>query len=233
MSDFVDIKIVSSEEQFSDAMSVRRQVFVDEQKISADLEFDGNDFGATHILAYVDDEPVGTMRIRYFKDFVKFERACVIKPFRKSNISELMMQTGLQFSAQKGYDLMYGMCKEELLSRWAQDNILPIEGAKEVSQNGMKLIPIAQQLPKAPYKIDRHTPFDVLLKKEGSWFDECLLEGKKPLVINKRIKHLADMTQTVYALKQGTATSKAIGKSSQKTGAVHQSTKRTQQQQYS
>jgi len=29
-------------------------------------EFDGHDFGATHVIAYVGDEPVGTVRVRWF-----------------------------------------------------------------------------------------------------------------------------------------------------------------------
>ena len=37
----------------------------------AQHEFDGNDYQATHIIVYSGDEPIGTLRIRWFKDFAK------------------------------------------------------------------------------------------------------------------------------------------------------------------
>ena len=64
----LDILIVSNEKEYAQAMAVRREVFVDELKIAENKEFDGNDFGATHILALDNGVPVGTMRIRYFRN---------------------------------------------------------------------------------------------------------------------------------------------------------------------
>ena len=36
-------------------------------------EFDGSDYQSTHVIVYAGDDPVGTQRIRWFKDFAKLE----------------------------------------------------------------------------------------------------------------------------------------------------------------
>lgn len=61
----IEIVVVQKQADFDEAMKIRRKVFVEEQKIPEEKEFDGNDFVSTHLLAKVDGVAVGTMRIRY------------------------------------------------------------------------------------------------------------------------------------------------------------------------
>ena len=167
----LDILIVSNESEYAQAMQVRRAVFVDELNISESKEFDGNDFGATHVLALDGGKPVGTMRIRYFNDFVKMERMCVIKDYRKTDVSEQIMQKGMHFAAQKGYKKTYGVCKKELLNRWKQNGFEQVMGAPLVEQNGMTLVPVYAWLPEVENVITMQTSPDILNAKEGEWFD--------------------------------------------------------------
>lgn len=201
MTDFVHMKIVASLSDFSDAMEIRKKVFVDEQKLDSLKEFDGNDFGATHLLACVNKKPVGTMRIRYFNGFVKFERICVLPEFRKSNVSEVMMQTAAEFCALKGYQFVHGVCKKELLSRWAEVGAFPIKGAKEVTQNGMTLVPIEQRLPKTSKTISMTTPLDILNRKEGEWFENVDIMHSTELGKKQQVKHFEKITEKVRSLK--------------------------------
>ena len=166
----VDIKIVTTDDEYAQMMSVRRQVFVDEHHIPENMEFDGNDHSSTHVLAVADGKPVGTMRIRYFNGFVKMERMCVLKPYRKTDVSERIMRKGMEFSAQKGYDKVYGICKKELLNRWMKDGFKPIPGAMTVEQNGMTLIPIYCDLQVPENSLTMQTPTEILNMKEGSWY---------------------------------------------------------------
>ena len=201
MTDFVDIKIVSSASEFSDAMKVREKVFVDELKIDSSLEFDGNDFTATHILASVNSLPIGTLRIRYFNGFVKFERAAVLPEFRKTNVSALMVDSATRFCATKGYDVMHSVCKKELLHRWAKDGAKPIENAKEIVQNGQLLIPIEQKLPFIQEKIDIRTSIEVLNKKEGSWFEDQPIGGRFELIKKEKTNNMQKLQQKVQDIK--------------------------------
>ena len=157
ITDEIKIVIVSSDKEYAQAMDVRRKVFCEEYQISPNKEFDGNDFGATHILAYYNNMPIGTMRIRYFNGFVKMERMCVLSEFRKTPASEQIMQKGMIFAAQKGYEKVYGVCKKELLSRWQKNGFEPIPDAPHTEQNGMTLVPIYCKLPQVNNKITFQT----------------------------------------------------------------------------
>jgi hypothetical protein len=70
--DEVRILVVTTADQFMHA--IRAICFVEDTGLSADQAIDGNDYQATHILAYVGHEPVGAARIRWFRDFAKIER---------------------------------------------------------------------------------------------------------------------------------------------------------------
>ena len=72
---------------FDDLMrvaAIRNSVYIGEQECPYDEEYDGNDLSATHLLAYIGDEPVGCLRLRFFADFAKFERVAIRKEYRKS-----------------------------------------------------------------------------------------------------------------------------------------------------
>ena len=109
----IKIELATSEDLYKAAKSVRKQVFVKELGIPEDKEFDGNDFCSAHVVAYIQKRhrklPIGTMRIRFFSDFAKFERMAVTRNFRKTNVSENIMQYGFEYVAQKGYRKVYGM----------------------------------------------------------------------------------------------------------------------------
>lgn len=169
----IKVELATSEELYKGAMAIRKQVFVKEQKIPERREFDGNDFCAAHVVAYIQKRhrklPIGTMRIRFFSDFVKFERMAVTRNFRKTSVAEEIMQYGLKYVSEKGYRQVYGMCKKELLPRWQQCGYHEIHGAEHVEQNGMELIPISLDLNENPRAIHMTSHPSLLTAKEGHW----------------------------------------------------------------
>lgn len=171
----IRIELATSEELYRAAKAVRKQVFVKEQGIPEDKEFDGNDFCSAHIVAYIQKRhrklPIGTMRIRFFSDFVKFERMAVTRNFRKTNVSAYIMQYGFDYAAQKGYRTIYGMCKQELLHRWQRCGYHEVEGADKIEQNGMTLIPICCDIPQNPRALTMCSHPSLLTAKEGDWYD--------------------------------------------------------------
>lgn len=48
---------------YQDALAIRKKVFIEEQGVPEDLEFDQLDSKTTHYVGYVDGEPVTTARI--------------------------------------------------------------------------------------------------------------------------------------------------------------------------
>jgi hypothetical protein len=59
-------------------VAIRSSVFLAEQDCPYDEEFDHNDLSASHLIAYLRNEPVATLRIRWFASFAKIERVCVM-----------------------------------------------------------------------------------------------------------------------------------------------------------
>ena len=75
-------EIVTTYEQLLHAYAVRSICFIEENGMKAQQMFDGNDYQATHVILYSGDEPIGALRIRWFKGFAKFERFALRKAYR-------------------------------------------------------------------------------------------------------------------------------------------------------
>ena len=201
MTEMIDIKIASNPSEIEAALSVRRKVFVEELKLDENIEFDGNDYvNATHLLALADGKPIGTIRIRNYGEFTKFERACVLPEYRKTNVSVLMMDAAMKLSAQRGYYSARGMCEKELLARWKEASAIPNPDLPVVDHHGKKFIEIIHQLPETKDRISMKTPAGLLTLKEGEWFDDKI-KGRYELITKKASNHIEALIEKVKILK--------------------------------
>jgi predicted GNAT family N-acyltransferase len=92
------IRVVSYAAEKSLIQAIRYQVFQVEQGVDAALEFDGQDEAAMHLLAYLNDEPVGTARIRLLSDqLAKIERVAVLSTCRGQGIGKQLMKEAIVF----------------------------------------------------------------------------------------------------------------------------------------
>ena len=83
-------QIVQTDEQLRDAFSVRKQVFVNEQRVSAEEEYDEFEETSTHVVIYDNDVPVGAGRFRILDGIGKMERICVLNSHRKKGLEKLL-----------------------------------------------------------------------------------------------------------------------------------------------
>lgn len=98
-------KIITLEEDLKTAFAIRKAVFVEEQGVPLEDEFDEFDVlggPCEHILVYHDEKPVGTGRVRVVADFAKLERICVLKPYRKYGLGKTIIKALEDIAAQKG-----------------------------------------------------------------------------------------------------------------------------------
>ena len=192
----IKIELATSEALYKGAMAIRKQVFVKEQQIPAEKEFDGNDFCAAHVVAYIQKRhrklPIGTMRIRFFADFVMFERMAVTRHFRKTSVAEDIMSYGIKYVAEKGYRHIYGVCKQELLPRWEKCGYRHIQNADSVEQNGMTLVPISLTLEKNPQALTMMSNPTLLTAVEGQWYSD-----KSPTDHFSKMKTIEDRKSVV------------------------------------
>lgn len=78
------------------AISIRTQVFVIEQNVPAELELDGKDPDAVHLLIHYKGHAVATARLRFINDACKFERFAVLKEFRKMGLGRKLVHESLK-----------------------------------------------------------------------------------------------------------------------------------------
>jgi predicted GNAT family N-acyltransferase len=99
------LKLFAYPEEFSQMQVIRRSVFQEEQGVDPALEFDGLDETAEHLLAYLDNQPVGTARIRYLNQHTaKVERLAVLSEARRKGLGKKLMEKALDVAAKKNIE---------------------------------------------------------------------------------------------------------------------------------
>ena len=80
------IKLVRTSQEQKNVLDIRRSVFIDEQQIPVEIEIDAFEESAIYVIAYFDEEAVGTARWREIGNTVKLERFAVLKNYRNKGI---------------------------------------------------------------------------------------------------------------------------------------------------
>lgn len=94
----MEVKIVSCDSEYRDAVLVRRRVFMDEQNVPEDLEWDEFEETATHFVAYNEGDTVGAGRCRVVEGNCKVERICVMPTSRKHGVGQAIMEKIEQYA---------------------------------------------------------------------------------------------------------------------------------------
>lgn len=157
---------------FDDLMrvaAIRNAVYIGEQECPYDEEYDGNDLAATHLLAYIGDEPVGCLRLRFFADFAKFERVAVRKEFRKSRAAVQLIQAGLKLCQKKGYRRVIGYAQTRLANFWTRFGFRPLEGRTQFVFSDYDYVEMVTELEPMPDALTLGTDPYVMIRPEGRW----------------------------------------------------------------
>ena len=70
---------------------IRKIVFIDEQKVSYEEEFDLEEKEKTPFIVYDKDKPIGAARMNIQNDYPKIERVCVLKEYRNQGVGKFIM----------------------------------------------------------------------------------------------------------------------------------------------
>ena len=97
----VIIKAVSFKDDYSDINEIRTSVFIEEQNVPIELEWDEFDNDSTHILAYYNDKAVGTARLL---NDGHIGRMAVLKDYRNRNIGKNMLKYLLDIAKTRQID---------------------------------------------------------------------------------------------------------------------------------
>jgi predicted GNAT family N-acyltransferase len=159
------------------SFAIRSAVFISEQKCPYDEEFDGNDFCSTHVLGFVDGEPAGTMRVRWFADFAKFERVCVLSRFRNTELAQKMMGLSFEVARRKGYRKAYGHAQLRLVQYWEKYGFKPIHKNTKLVFSDHEYVEIVCEMDEHPDAITMASDPYIILRPEGDWDEPGVLDG--------------------------------------------------------
>ena len=88
-------------------LALRREVFVHEQHVPPDEEFDAYDLTATHVVALDGGNVVGALRILFLDEHVKFGRVVVAASARGKGIATRLMRFAMDHAAARGETRFY------------------------------------------------------------------------------------------------------------------------------
>ncbi|NCU18430.1 GNAT family N-acetyltransferase [Pallidibacillus pasinlerensis] len=103
----MEYKQITNEEELQQAFKIREEVFVKEQGVPLEDEFDEYDQlngNCEHILVYHEGEAVGTGRVRVVEGGGKLERICILKSYRKLGIGKVIVQGLENIAKEKGLE---------------------------------------------------------------------------------------------------------------------------------
>ncbi len=74
---------------------IREKVFIEEQKVEPQLEWDGMDEEAIHLLAFKDKKPIGCARFFVIENQMQLGRMAVLKEYRGGNIGSSLIEKAI------------------------------------------------------------------------------------------------------------------------------------------
>src|SRR5262245_8567764 len=170
------VEVVRNLSDYMKVVAIRSSVFLAEQDCPYDEEFDNNDMCSCHLIAYLRGEPVATLRIRWFANFAKIERVCVMKHVRGGALVKLMIETAVDMIGRKGYIHILGYIQKRLVPFWKQLGFLPREGREGFRFSDYEYVECARQLePRANALTIDADPYQIM-RPEGEWDRESVLD---------------------------------------------------------
>ncbi|MXV63675.1 GNAT family N-acetyltransferase [Natronorubrum sp. JWXQ-INN-674] len=103
----VEVRVADSERERTDVFAVRRDVFVEEQGVDEELEYDEHEDDAVHFVAYDGDDPIGAARLREYEDGVgKIERVAVLESHREEGVGRAIMDVLEEQAEARGFETL-------------------------------------------------------------------------------------------------------------------------------
>jgi hypothetical protein len=165
-------EVVTTYEQLLHAYAIRSICFMEEHGVKAQQTFDGNDYQATHMIVYAGDEPIGALRIRWFKDFAKIERMAFREAYRNTHVLKAFVLFVFDHIARKGYDKVIAHAQPKYARLWRiAFGFRTVERKKPFYFDGHAepYIELVKELTPPDNAISVNTDPAVMFRTEGFW----------------------------------------------------------------
>jgi len=123
----IRFKKVKTLNEFIDAIMLRVDVFIKEQKFKPGWEPDEHDKKSTHFIAIVNKKIVATLRYREpKKDEIKFERMATKKEFRGKGISSKLLKFAIKNAKKRKPKKIWAISQERAKEFWEKNGFKAI-----------------------------------------------------------------------------------------------------------
>lgn len=161
--------VAATPDAIQKVFALRAAVFMTEQNCPYEEEFDGNDFCATHILGFVNNEPAAVLRLRYFAGFTKMERLAVLPRFRRTLIMKTVVEKGVEICRRKGYRVVYGHAQKRLVRFWSKFGFVPLKKNRSLVFSDHEYVELYGELEPHEDPITMMSDPYVIIRPEGEW----------------------------------------------------------------
>jgi len=171
----IRVKPVQNADEFAMVLALRGAIFLaEEDNITYFDEFSGNDYAATHLLAFVDGDPAGLVRVRWFAEFALIERIGIRRRYRSYAVLSALARAALDLCRQKGYRTVAGRARLDIVNFWKRFGGRQSGPAHHMFRG--TLVPIVHDLAPRPGLAEVPPgPFgdpafeDLIAQQEGGW----------------------------------------------------------------
>jgi predicted GNAT family N-acyltransferase len=107
MKNKLKIEIVKWIDEYELLTMIREKVFIEEQKVTSQVEWDGIDKDAIHFLAFKDKKAVGCARAFVIQNRMQLGRMAVLKEYRREGIGKALIETAMTLAK---LNQLYAIC---------------------------------------------------------------------------------------------------------------------------
>ena len=107
MKNNLKIEIVKWIDSLSQLKNIREKVFIQEQKVTPQLEWDGMDEKAMHFLVFNDKAAIGCARAIVIKDHMQLGRMAVLKEYRGQGIGSALLEKAMTIAKLNQLSAIY------------------------------------------------------------------------------------------------------------------------------
>ncbi len=100
----IQIRLIKNYEEFLDVLKIREKVFIKGQEVPRDIEIDGLDEAADHVIVLFNKKPVGCARLRFIDKKAKLERIAILEGFRRKGIGKKLTEFLIEYCKKQGVD---------------------------------------------------------------------------------------------------------------------------------
>ena len=95
MENNLKVEVVKWIDEYDSLTMIREKVFIEEQKVTFQLEWDGMDKEAIHFLAFKNEKAIGCARAFVIENYMQLGRMAVLKEYRGEGVGTALIEKAI------------------------------------------------------------------------------------------------------------------------------------------